>query len=312
VGARSEGERAVVQVYVEAVEQPEGEEPGDRSIRGFLNLELGGRVEVLDVGDLPVGVGELGTFVSDVILAARVSSLGGTALGLTGVGVVPDTTGPVTTKRAGEDVDVVVKVLVGVTLSRGEVGHGSTPLVGHGLFGSDITGDLVSREPPDHDTRLVPFHCGRAMVSVDGLERVISGSTLSLTSIDTTSDVVESVTVSSRVLVSNTTSCANKTNGQPRRLLSKHHSTPQLTLVGSSIRSTVQIIKVTRSLVTRLPLIVGHPTSIIGMHRDLVDLEVVDTLKDINLTPDRPVGTVLPPSGPSGTPDGHVDGVHED
>ena len=32
----------------------------------------------------------------------------------------------------------------------------------------------------------------------------------------------------------------------------------------------------------------------------------------MNLTPDRPVGTVLPPSGPSGASDGHVDGVHED
>ena len=59
-------------------------------------------------------------------------------------------------------------------------------------------------------------------------------------------------------------------------------------------------------------LVVGHGAPVVSVDRDLVDLEIVDTLKDIDLSTDRPVGAVLPPSGPGGTTDGHVDGVHED
>lgn len=86
----------------------------------------------------------------------------------------------------------------------------------------------------------------------------------------------------------------------------------RLTLVASSVRSTVSVVKVPRGQVTRVLLVVGHGAPVIRMHRDLVDLEVVDTLEDVDLSTDRPVGTVLPPSGPGGTTDGHVNGVHQD
>ena len=105
---------------------------------------------------------ELVSVVPDVILAASVPGLLGASLGLAGIRVVPDPTGPVSAEGAGKDVDVVVKVLVRVALGRREVGHGKTPLVGHGLLGGDIGGDVVTVEPPDVDTVLVPFHCSQS------------------------------------------------------------------------------------------------------------------------------------------------------
>lgn len=109
---------------------------------------------------LPVGLGEGGTLVEDVVGTCRVTSLGSTRLGLTGVtGRVPDRvgSGPITTESVGKDVEVFGKELVRITSISSEVGSGLSPSSGIGLVGLDIGRDVVSAEEEDSDTGLGPF-----------------------------------------------------------------------------------------------------------------------------------------------------------
>ena len=161
-----------------------------RVSKGERGREGTTREERRERTNLPVGINEGGSVVSDVGVTGGVSSLSGARSGLswrkrerrnegkervsssrttsskreertrlTSVsGILPDVSSPISTEGGIEDGEVIGEEGVGVTGGGREVGLRSSPSRGERLTGSDVGGDSLSREEEDRDTGSVPLH----------------------------------------------------------------------------------------------------------------------------------------------------------
>lgn len=195
-------------------------------------------LEVLDVVDRPVGLGECGSILSNISLAGFESGL------LSATGRSPSGTCPVSAERSVKDGDLVVEKVARRASRSAPAGKRLLPGPWHRLVGSKIRRNGGTREEPDGNARVDPLHSVNA-----SLCRVEASAV--------------------RVLASD---ICKATSG-----------------VARSRRAAVGVHELTRGRVGR---VADCGTALAGVERGGVRVRVVHTLKDVNLTACRPVGSI--------------------